>query len=253
MLSISNPTNRSQHREGQLDEAAIYGSRIFIDDLIESFQASLDLAHEAATEHHVFAIVKFDVTATFKFQINEQQSAQSEGPETDPSSSKKPKKPYRRLLALFSRNDATKNNTDSNQGKIDEQGEITVHLEFMPGKAASGRFDNTSDSGETPSTNVSSPFASPSDNTDVAPNGSGEQPATDMNSTGNSFGGRADTGGGENPFDNATVSNAPVTGNIFGANDGGDTPSNQNNEKSGSGSAGPDSQGTPADNPFSPA
>lgn len=133
---------------GETPEARLAqeGSAIFLGDLIESIQATLDLASEAADREHAFSIVRFDATASLSFQLNNKTTAQGDQDDkTDTDESTRPaarKGMYHRLISLFSHpkaavsrdrdRDDEASAKSSSTTSMQETGSITLHMQFQP-------------------------------------------------------------------------------------------------------------------------
>ncbi|MBK1842817.1 hypothetical protein JHL17_36035 [Azospirillum sp. YIM B02556] len=143
LLAQANAAAAPAQPHAPVSPAKSSGSELFITDLITALQDSLDVAHDASLRRHRFAVVKFDITATFRFALNEKAALQENASSAaDAAETSGP----RRLISLFSqrRDKSTSQQSaafdSQSRNAVEDDGAITLHLEFLPKALASKHF-----------------------------------------------------------------------------------------------------------------
>ncbi|WNG17564.1 hypothetical protein [Cystobacter fuscus] len=117
-------------------------AQVLIHDLILAVQSSLDIAEETARKHYSFSVVELEVSASFDFEMTEQDS---DVPEDKPQ----PK----RWFSLFGGGGAKKDLTTARMHDVNEKdsSKLTVRMLFRPGGKHLAQETSSSESSESSS------------------------------------------------------------------------------------------------------
>lgn len=99
-------------------------AQVLIHDLILAIQSSLDIAEETARQHYAFSVVELEVSASFDFEMTEQDS---DVPEDKPQ----PK----RWFSIFGGGGGKKDISTARMHDVNEKdtSKLTVRMLFRPG------------------------------------------------------------------------------------------------------------------------